>query len=78
MSLKWRGPIDPRVYIYNDDDIEVEVDTELLEDGFPYGVLMTDGEEVLLTDKEQERARDAYALMLEAYEDSKVDYYSEY
>ena len=63
------------VYIYNDDDKEIEVDMELLEDGFPYGIMTNDGEEVMLTTDEQERARDAHALMVEAYEDAKVVYY---
>jgi hypothetical protein len=70
--------VDPRVYIYNNDDMEIEVDMELLEDGYPYGLMLHNGEEVLLTNDEQERARDAYALMVEAYEDARGDYYGEY
>ena len=67
--------VDPRVYIYNDEDYEIEVDMELMEDGYPYGLMIHNGEEILLTDEEQGRARDAYNLMVEAYEDAKADYY---
>ena len=64
------------VYIYNKEDQEIEVDMELLEDGFPYGIMTNDGEEVMLTTDEQERARAAYAMMIEAYEDARADYYA--
>lgn len=63
------------VYIYNDDDKEIEVDMELLEDGFPYGLMTHDGEEVMLTSDEQERAKDAYNLKIEEYEAEDAGYY---
>jgi hypothetical protein len=35
--------------------------------------MTNDGEEVMLTTDEQERARDAHALMIEAYEDAAAE-----
>ena len=63
------------VYIYNDDDKEIEVDMELLEDGFPYGIMTHNGEEVMLTMDEQELAKDAYNLKMEEYEAEDGGYF---
>jgi len=63
------------VYIYNKENKEIEVDMELLEDGFPYGIMTNDGEEVMLTTDEQEQARDAYNIKMEGYECARGDYY---
>jgi hypothetical protein len=63
------------VYIYNKEDKEIEVDMELLEDGFPYGIMTNDGEEVMLTSDEQKQARDAYNIKMEEYEAEGANYY---
>ena len=50
------------VYICDKDDYEIEVDVELMEDGFPVGVYTEGpdkGIEITLTDKMIEDARDA-------------------
>lgn len=70
--------IDPRVYIYDEDDHELEVDMELLEDGYEYALNLVTGEEVKLTDRQMDEARDKFMLMMNEYEDAKAEYYSEY
>lgn len=73
--------VDPRVYIYDEDDHELEIDMELLEDGYEYGLCLTGptmGEEVRLTDRQMAEARDKYMLLVDEYESAKTDYYSEY
>lgn len=68
--------IDPRVYIYNLYDEEIEVDVELLEDGCESGLNLTTGEEVTLTDSQIREARDKFMLLVEEYESAKSDYYN--
>ena len=70
--------IDPRVYIYNLYDEEIEVDVELLEDGCKSGLNLTTGEEVTLTDSQIREARDMFMLLVEEYEAYKSDYYNEW
>ena len=70
--------IDPRVYIYNLYDEEIEVDVELLEDGCESGLNLTTGEEVTLTDSQIREARDMFMLLVEEYETYKSDYYNEW
>lgn len=70
--------IDPRVYIYNLYDEEIEVDVELLEDGCESGLNLTTGEEVTLTDSQIREARDMFMLLVEEYEAYKSDYYNEW
>ena len=70
--------IDPRVYIYNLYDEEIEVDVELLEDGCKSGLKLTTGEEVTLTDSQIREARDMFMLLVEEYETYKSDYYNEW
>ena len=81
--------IDPRVYIYDENDHELEVDMELLEDGYEYGLRLTGptmGEEVRLTDNQMAEARDKYMLLISSgatllvdeYESAKYDYHSDY
>lgn len=73
--------IDPRVYICDEDDNELEVDMELLEEGFPYAVYMSGpkkGEEVGLTPEQIDTAEDKFMLLVDEYESAKADYYSEY
>jgi hypothetical protein len=70
--------IDPRVYIYNLYDEEIEVDVELLEDGCKSGLNLTTGEEVTLTDSQIREARDMFMLLVEEYETYKSDYYNEW
>lgn len=73
--------IDPRVYIYDENDNELEVDMESLEDGYEYGLCLTGptmGEEVRLTDDQMAEARDKYMLLVDEYESAKYDYHSEY
>lgn len=68
--------IDPRVYIYDEDDHELEVDMELLEDGYEYALNMTTGEEVKMTDDQMTEARDKFILLVDEYESAKADYYN--
>ena len=73
--------IDPRVYIYDEDDHELEVDMELVEDGYPYAVYMSGpmkGEEIKLSASQIDTARDIYELLVDEYESAKADYYSDY
>ena len=73
--------IDPRVYIYDEDDCELEVDMELLEDGYEYGLCLTGptmGEEVRLSDSQITEARDKFMLLVDEYESAKYDYHSDY
>ena len=70
--------IDPRVYIYDQDDNEIEVDMELLEGGCESGLNLTTGEEVTLTDSQIREARDMFMLLVEEYEAYKSDYYNEW
>lgn len=73
--------IDPRVYIYDEDDCELEVDMELVEDGYPYAVYMSgpmSGEEIKLSDSQITEARDKFMLLVDEYESAKYDYHSDY
>lgn len=66
------------VYIYDEDDNEIEVDMELLEDGYPYGLMIGTGEEVLLSSEQEQKARDQHRELMEEYEAAKGDCYSDY
>lgn len=80
--------IDTRVYIYDEDDhqaegggqspYELEVDMELLEDGYEYALNLVTGEEVKMTDRQMDEARDKYMLLVDEYESAKADHYAEY
>lgn len=73
--------IDPRVYIYDEDDCELEVDMELVEEGYEYGLCLTGpmmGEEVRLSDSQITEARDKFMLLVDEYESAKYDYHSDY
>lgn len=70
--------IDTRVYVYDEDDYELEVDMGLLEDGYEYALNMTTGEEVKLTDSQMTKARDKFMLLVDEYGSAKYDYQSEY
>lgn len=66
------------VYIYDEHDNELEVDMELLEEGYSYGVVTGDGEEIKLSPEQVQKARDQYRENLEEYEAAKADYYYDY
>lgn len=66
------------VYIYDEHDNELEVDMELLEEGYSYGVVTGDGEEIKLSPEQEQKARDQYRENLEEYEAAKADYYYDY
>lgn len=70
--------IDPRVYIYDENDNEIEVDMELLDDGCESGLNLTTGEEVKLTSGQIEEAKDKFMLLVDEYESAKADYYNEW
>ena len=66
------------VYIYDEHDNELEVDMELLEEGYSYGVVTGDGEEIKLSPEQVQKARDQYRENLEEYEAAKADYHYDY
>ena len=72
------GTHDHIVYIYDDYDNEIEVDMELLEDGFPYGLLTASGEEIKLSSRLEQKALDQHREDTEEREAEKADYYNEY
>ena len=70
------GTHDHIVYIYDEHDVEVEVDMELLEDGFPYGIITSNGTEIRLTTEQEDQARHAYNIKREEYDCYRSDYYN--
>lgn len=72
------GTHDHLVYIYDEYDNEIEVDMELLEDGYPYGLLTVNGTEIRLSSEQEQKARDQHRENMEEREAAKADYYNEY
>lgn len=66
------------VYIYDIDDNEIEVDMELLEDGYPYGLLTANGTEIRLSSEQEQKARDQHRENMEEYAAQRGEYYSDY
>lgn len=63
------------VYIYDEHDNEIEVDMELLEDGFPYGLLTANGTEIRLSSEQEQKARDQHQEDTRERETQQGEYY---
>lgn len=72
------GPHGYIVYIYDEHDVEVEVDMEMLEDGFPYGIITSNGTEIRLSSEQEQKARDQHRENMEEYAAQQGEYYSDY
>lgn len=72
------GTHDHIVYIYDEHDNEIEVDMELLEDGYPYGLLTVNGTEIRLSSEQEQKARDQHRENMEEYAAQQGEYYSDY
>ena len=71
---------DTYIYVYDLDDNEIEIWTELLEEGTMVGVYLSGpkaGEEVDLTPRMISDAQDALKEMYEEYECAKAEYYDD-